>query len=389
MFRVFPLGDGACGLRLLLCTVLATAMMSFSSPAIASDDDLLFYNPEINEGSELAFNPLSAWVNGGFDILRQPSYGSRLPKLRFDKAFSNMWRNLRAPVWAIESTGTWGEFVDHEIFPWKRLFGRESKSFLPNYTLHTLGEGMLSRKLGEWYKHHDYSYPYLLGILTTFSLQLVNEGLENANFDGPNWDPVADMYLFNPLGWALFQIPSVARFFSGPVKVLHWPHQPVFDLRNGELFNVGENFILKVALGANSRFRYFQFMGTGGLFGLSASLGKVGNVSLGLGAGIVELVPKFVASGARIMTNRGRLNRIVGVFWDRNDSLLASAFLGGAKNPRLQVNVFPGCVRVFGVAVGGYLLLSKFEGSGAGITFQYAPVVPGLLFAKDRSLEHF
>ena len=139
--------------------------------------------------------------------------------------FINVWDNMPNPIDNIRATQPWSDFVAHEIFPYK-AFNPDHGHFVPNY-LHTIGEGMLFRQLTEYYHREGSDYPRTSALLTLFSVQLLNEIVENSGHRGPNVDPIADLLIFNPLYYLLFalkaqHISSVS--ISG--HLLAWPGNP-------------------------------------------------------------------------------------------------------------------------------------------------------------------
>jgi hypothetical protein len=261
--------------------------------------------------------------------------------------------------------------------------------FIPNYTLHLFGEGMVTRKLSEWYRAQGVPLPYLMAALTNFAAQLINEAAENGSYVGANWDPIADIYIFDILGHILFSFDAVAEFFSGPLRINYWPHQAAIDVVQGNLFNLGENYGFKLTLGPWTEWRAFGYLGNKGLLGLSIPLTEVDCLSIGFGVGLVELIPEY-RNGVRVVVpGTDHKNYELGFYWDRGESLLASLSIGGMGNPRVQLNVYPGFVRMDGFSLGAYFVGGRFEGYGGGLTISYAPISVGTLVHKNEDMVHF
>lgn len=237
-----------------LALVLAQARPALAEGQLyaAPDEEIeerptgFFYKGQ-DYGSESQFNPLTVLLNGGFDILRNLSYQDDLRNVPYKTGLRNVGRNLANPLDAIRDGGI-GRTVAHEVIPFRGLDTKYGQ-FVPNWTLHTLGEGMLARKVEEWYRYHNVPGARALGILTVTTMQLMNEVAENSNYVGTNSDPVMDMYFFNLLGHVLFSSDAVMAFFSGPVQLNFWAGQAVLDMRTFELYNHGENMAFKVTLG--------------------------------------------------------------------------------------------------------------------------------------------
>jgi hypothetical protein len=346
-----------------------------------------YFYRDVDYGSDSQFNPFTVLINNGFDILRQPSYNSNPFELDWGTAFGNVFNNLARPDQSIEKIG-YGDFVNSEIFPYKNVSVKGTQ-YIPNYALHLFGEGMVTRKLSEWYRARGVPVPYLMGALTNFAAQLINEAAENGSYVGANWDPIADIYIFDILGHILFSFDLVAEFFSGPLRINYWPHQAAIDVVNGNLFNLGENYGFKLTLGPWTEWRVFGYLGNKGLLGLSIPVTEVDCLSIGFGVGLVELIPEYKNGVRVVVPGTDYKNYELGFYWDRGESLLASLSIGGMGNPRVQLNVYPGFVRMAGFSLGAYFLGGRYEGYGGGLTISYAPINVGTLVHQNDDLVHF
>jgi hypothetical protein len=350
-----------------------------SAPVQAASPRKLYFYSDVDYGSESQFHPVQASLHVAFDILRSASYHDGPFEIAYETAFANVAHNLAQPFEAIEKNGGAGEFVAHEVFPYKGL-SRDYGQWVPNYTLHALGEGMLYRKLSSWYEAHGVPAPRLFGLLNLALAQFVNEAVENGNFTGPNTDPVADFYIFNPIGYVLFSIDGVAEFFSTTAKLSYWPDQAVLDLTSGHLANVGSNYSFKVAL-PKTNWRLFYYTGADGLFGFSIPTSKTESLSFGVGTRMFTMQGQYTEAGGRTMIP-DELVAETGLFWDRNDSLLASLILAGPAHPRVALNVYPGLLQFRGFTCGVYGAAGHYDGLSLGITFAWSPL--GLGFATHE-----
>ena len=140
---------------------------------------------------------------------------------------------------------------------------------MPNYTLHLLGQGMVSRKMTEWYHREGYEYPRLWAIGTMLTGAFLNETVENNSYRGGNTDPIADFYFFNPVGILMYSFDPVARFFSETVQVEFWPGQPALILNEMAIYNAAENYSVRIDPKLVKGVRFFMYGGTEGLFGLT------------------------------------------------------------------------------------------------------------------------
>ena len=354
------------------------------APAGAPAPRKLYFYSELDYGSESQFSPVQASIHVAFDILRSASYQDSPFEIAYGTAFSNVADNLIHPFDAIEKNGGAGEFVAHEVFPYKGL-SKDYGQWVPNYTLHALGEGMLYRKLSSWYEAHGVPAPQLFGLLNLAAAQFVNEAVENGDFTGPNTDPVADFWIFNTLGYVLFSIDPVAEFFSSTVKLSFWPDQAVLDLTSGDLANVGANYSFKIALPLTD-WRLFYYTGADGLFGLSIPTTKTDSLSMALGTRMFTMQGQYTEEGGRTMIPDD-LQLETGVFWDRNESLLASAIVAGPAHPRVAVNVYPGLLKFRGFNFGVYAGAGYYDGVSMGMTFAWSPLGLGFVHGERTSQE--
>ena len=366
--------------------LVATALAQFQAPARAHADTFAIplaetVSPEGAQGkywhpmafgSESMFNPLSAAVNMSFDILRNPAYGDRLTEIQFRSGALNVLENVSQPFDIVHYYGG-DKFVAHEVFPING-FSRYYGQFLPNWFMHTLGEGMVYRKLEDWYTYQHVDHPRILAIATLSAIQFLNEIVENGSFRGPNQDPVSDMLLWNPLGIVLFSFEPVAKFFHGPVMLDFWPGQPV--LTNGmRLENAAENYAFKIKLGLPIDIRGFFYMGKEGLGGATFPVSKHDHISIAGGASLNRLAEVRVGDGtARILIPDGNLVVESALFWDRDESLMASLLVGLTHQTSFHLNVYPGLFEWNGLAFGGYARWAQTEGASAGITLRGSPV---------------
>ena len=373
----------------LFTMLIASCMSEEATLALTTEstearpERLYFYRPG-GCGSEASFNPLTVMVNGAFDILRQPSYPDNPLAVDWRQGFSNVAYNLAHPAEAIEGSGGWRAFVAHEVFPYRGVSGGRVQ-FLPNYALHVLGEGMVNRKLAEWYEVHRFPAPAVWAVATSLTTLMLNEAAENGAYDGPNRDPVADMLFFNPLGWILFSLDPVAEFFSGPVRLSYWPGQAVLGLPSGNLINVGENYVLKIPLGDWVPVELFTSFSYRALFGVSVPVAEHGTISIGFGARMINLTASEAEEGRKIASD-GRRNWELSVFWDIGDSLMASVDVGGFEDPLVRLNLYPGAVELFGAPVGAYLVAGRYDGFSVGLTVSAMPLIPSFSVAGDDAL---
>lgn len=330
------------------------------------EEPYYFYHG-LNYGSEALVQPLRLIINGGYGILQIYGREDRITEVHYETGWENVWRNLGNPIDAIEANG-WEDFFEREIIPVS--FDGNSAHYWPNYTLHLIGGGMSYRLYSEFYRYHHYPRPNLLSGLTMVVYHMLNEVVENNDYEGWTTDPIADLYIFDPLGILLFSSDRVARFFGQTLHMADWSYQPSLNLSNGNLENNGQNFAMKLDIPRLERCQLFYHYGTHGEFGLSYRLDETDSFSWGVGLKASELVD--IATGVKGVT----LGFTSGVFYDRNNSLLASLLYADTKDYRLRLNLYPGLFRIGPLAPGVFLAERRNEGMVLGVTLLYPPGLP-------------
>ena len=326
-------------------------------------------------GSEALINPLQLVINGGFGITQLDNRSNDPFNVDYRLGWRNVRRNLASPVRAIEEEG-WGSFLKKEILPFST--NTRDARYWPNYTQHLIGGGMSYRVQIEWYRHHGIAYPKLWAVGTIAAYHLLNEVVENDDYAGWTTDPVADLYLFDPLSMVLFSSDGVCRFFSETLHLQDWSYQPAWDPRRETLENNGQNFSMKLGLPGSDRWSVFYLFGTHGEGGLSRTWPGGDCLSVAAGFKARELVD--LAQGQRTVD----LAVTAGMFWDRHGSLMASLQYAATKDYRLRLNVYPGVLRLGPVSPGIFLALDDDLRMLAGVNLNLLPLLPvGLAAGSD------
>ena len=366
--------------------VTSGALAAETEPRAVPDraEPSLYFDHDVDYGSDSEFNPVQATVHLSFDILRNASYQDNPFELAYGTGFENVVHNLAHPFDAIEKSGGTAEFIGREVFPIKGLSSNYGQ-WIPNYTLHVLGEGMIYRKLWSWYAARGVPAPWLFGLLNTAAAQFLNEIAENSTFRGANGDPVADIWIFNPIGYALFSIDPVARFFSTTVRINFWPHQAILDLAHSKLMGAGGNYSFKIPLPWTD-LELFYYTGVNGLFGLSIPLPRGDSLSVAAGTNLYTMRATYTAQGGRIILPDD-LEVALAAFWDRNQSLMGSVQLIGPKHVTALANVYPGLMQVGDFRFGLYGCAGYYDGVALGLSASWLPVGPGVALGTRTSQE--
>jgi hypothetical protein len=323
-----------------------------------------FYH-QLPYGSDAMVNPLRLILDGGFGILQFDNRDNRLSSVDYQNGWREVSRNLRHPIRAIEAQG-WGDFFEREVIPIS--FNAKQAQYWPNYTLHLIGGGMSYTMMREWYQAHDFARPRLWAGATLAAYHVLNEVVENDTQVGPTTDPVADLYLFDPAGILLFSHEGVNGFFSRRLHLSDWSGQPALDPREGTIENHGQHFSIKVGVPRVPRWSLFYYFGNHGEGGLSYRRDNGSAYSFAFGMRARELVD------LDDNTRTTKLAPSLGLFYDRNGSLLFSAQWANTSRYRFRLNAYPGLLRIGTVAPGLFLDANKHDELVAGVTITAIPI---------------
>jgi hypothetical protein len=316
-------------------TGLAIAFLSLC--AFGSDSARYLFYTCPDYGSQSTFNPLSVLLNGGYDIVQTGMYDARLSRVPYWSSSKNVGENIGHPIRQISCHG-WGNFIGSEVFPTR--LDIDHAQYVPNYTLHVIGGGTTYRMMCEWNAAHKVPYPKISSVLITTAYNFLNEVIENGPYSGVNVDPIADMWIFNPLGVLLFSSDRVARFFSATLQVSDWSSMPFIDPVHGKIDNVSQNWAIKSPLPFIKRARLFVYLGMSEEAGLSYRVNQEYAVSGGGGLSVRDIVEADSGGVAgRVMTAKYSWNS--GLFIDKGNSLLVSLLLSNSRMYKARANLYP------------------------------------------------
>lgn len=340
-------------------------LLTFTLGMYAQDG--FFYNGK-NYGSEALYNPFNLILNGSFDIIQLDGHNRNIFKFPYTTAAKNVFSNLGNPLKAINEVG-WGKFISREIFPVE--FAKKGAQWWPNYQLHLVGGGMTYAATTEWYEYNKIPYPEVMSIATLTIYHLMNEIVENGSYQGTNADPIADIYVFDIGGIILFSFDNVKSFFKEELNLADWSLQPSFTLRNMSLHNNGQYFSVKwkIPFWQNEKWHIFYLCGMNGLTGLSYKFNKEETFSLGAGLRAKNLFA--VDAAGRQLTVQMVWN--VGLFYDKNNSLMTSLFFSGLTDYFMNLNIYPGVLKIGRFSPGLWAVLQKNGNVILGISTIYTP----------------
>jgi hypothetical protein len=359
------------------CVLAAALALCAAGSAVRADEKNhrgYFYNGR-SYGSESLINPVTLVLQGTYGILQMGNRSKDPSVIPYRDSWINVRDNLLHPVRNIREYGTW-EFLREQVIPFS--INNEKAYYWPNYTLHVVGGGMSYRMMVEWFSLHRYPLPAGWALCTISAYHLFNEIVENNNFKGNNVDPIADAYIFNPLGIVLFSVNPVARFFGETLNLSDWSYQIGYDPVRGVLFNNGQNYMMRWRLPHFRGWYLTYYFGNHGEVGFSHQRNETD---------CWTVIAGFSAGSLRNNTGRGGVLELTadlvgtaGFFYDRNKSLLFSALLSNREENMLRINLYPGMVRLPVVSPGFFFTLDKNGRGACGLSMNFLPLQPGMRF---------
>lgn len=316
-------------------------------------------------------------MNGSFDILQSSNRDNKILSLHYAAGARNVFENITSPLPRISQYG-WKNFLETEVFPTTLNYQRAQ--YWPNYNLHLLGGGMTYVAMTEWFSYHRYEYPKTLSAATMFAYHYLNETVENNDYVGTNVDPIADLLIFDPLGIALFSMKGIPEFFSNTLQMADWSFQPIVDIRTGSLLNNGQNFSFKIPMPYTDKWKILYITGMEGVVGLSYTYSETDNISVGGGLATKELTEVNNNTGVRTLT--ATLVEVGGIYYDRNNSLLASLIFKNAATYKVRLNIYPGVFDIGGLSLGFVGIVHHNNEVSFGIFASFSPIGLGLSVGK-------
>jgi hypothetical protein len=350
--------------KFLSCIIGSLIIVSVS---LAQIQQYYYYHPENDFGSDLFFNPSTLIMNGSFDILRNGGHTKNIFDQHYQDGIENVFRNISDPLTHIKKFG-WNNFLTKEVFPVTADF--DDAHYFPNYVTHIIGNGMLYVKTAEWYDYHEYPKPFLLSFFTTTFYQFLNESVENGRFKGTNVDPIADLLIFNPLGFLVFSSEYVKEFFSSTVPLYDWSLQPLYNPFNNNLENAGQQYFLHIKNPWGNKLSGFFYWGICGIMGLTMHSENGHNYSLGVGRIVNKLKEKRL-NGSRFLTPD--MDGALSFFYDKNHSLLLSVIISGPRMYNCRINIYPGFIDMDWFKPGFYIAYGEWDNFLFGISFANFP----------------
>jgi hypothetical protein len=315
--------------------MLASALTARAGVAAAEEPKERFFYHGYDYGTQAIYNPFWVFINGGYDVLQIRGGRRNIFNEPYGVNLSNTADNVFVHPFRSVSEEGWARFMKQEILPLS--FTNTTARWVPNYSLHLLGGGMTYRAMWEWYDAQGLPVPYLLSAATFLSYGFLNEAVENKGIVGRNTDGIADFWVFDMVGIALFSFRSVSRFFSKTIIVSDWSLQPTMTFPGYDLHNHGQYFAGKWPLPFYPRVRLFAWAGMAQLGGLSIKLDS--EYSISAAGGVMST--RFVNSASGSVRNTVDFVPSGALFIDRKESLLALLQMSDVQDYFLHLNVYP------------------------------------------------
>ncbi|MFT5592965.1 MAG: hypothetical protein ACI8SR_001331 [Oceanicoccus sp.] len=343
-------------------------------------------------GSEAQFGPMNVWTNVGLVVPGRLGTQPQLDEVNYAQGWKQLKSSLTHQDDVFDESGGTEASLKKEFIP----FAHPSGAWLPNYFLHLLGEGMLSRKLEEYYLSQDNTTPLqakVKAIVTLVAAQATNEVVEYELPWEQRLDPLADFY-FNLAGIIAFSFDEVAQLFSNDyLDYYYWPGQPIIDVQDGAIFNQGEQYYFRSHLGFNTdaSLAIISGMPATGL-GVSYPINHDDQISVLFATDVIVSHPHATVEQLERGTDftareiAKLYNQSLNAYWDRKGSLMGSLAVSYDPIYQISLNLYPqqyphlsiGGFSLGDVGIGGYLIASQGGANSIGITFSFAPVMLGL-----------
>lgn len=312
-----------------------------ASPPSGAEPDVesrwIFLRPEVDFGSQTLFSPANVIVSRGFSTLVWTESERRLTEIEWQGGFETVWDALSDPSAAVERAGGWGSWLQKEMLPSGHVL---SWAVASNMWGHVIAGGVSARHLAEWYEHHGVPASRLLGGLTVWGTNVLNETVEAANSNpyGPGpASSVGDIYFWEPLGILLFNVDGVARLFRESLSVADWSPQGAVVFPDLRIENQAQLMSYKIPLPLTEDWRPLVLVGQGNQYGIQWK----GDGGLEL-AGAVGFAAsnRHVAEGTAYESISATWS--AGTYVSRDDSLLGSLVFTRASRVAVQANLYPG-----------------------------------------------
>jgi hypothetical protein len=312
-------------------------------------------------GSEAGFNPLSIVIDEGFDQIRT-SPRRNIADFPYGDSFAAVVRSVVRPDRPIRRYG-FGNWIRDEVLPLSTR-GAGGGQWYPNYTLHLFGSGVTYVRMADWYALHGAAaHPRLAAGITVFAYHFLNELNENGPHADDGVDALTDLLVFDPASVLLWNMDWTQRLFSERLTVSTWQGQPSWSVPGHTIENAFSMVMLRAPVPRTRDWGLLLTQGNAFLAGVSRRVGDSSWVTIGAGADAPANPVIDTVTGKKTAV----LQRNMGVFVDRNGSLLASFIARGGSDIGATINVYPGVLGVGRVHPGLWVQQNRGGGMRFGI----------------------
>lgn len=314
-------------------------------------------------GSESLYNPLTLFINGGYDICQLHSISDKLSDHDYPVLINTVLKSIGSPLYSISRYG-WNHIIRTELLPLS--FTRNKMQWVPNLQNHLLGGGLEYSITREWYEEHGYPVPWLLSSVTVMGQHFMNEIMETGPGEEYSADEVIDLYIFDIGGIVLFSFDNINEFFSKTLNYSDWSLQATYLMPDGRI-HAGQYFSMKWKIPMLDNYSVFYRYGLGGNFGLSYKVNDEDNLSVGVGfrtKHLVSINPELREKSIETAWQWG-------AFYDRNNSLMASLVMSGIDEDFLSMDVYPGIIKIGDFSPGVWSMIGRNGKFQMGISTRY------------------
>jgi hypothetical protein len=331
-----------------------------------------FHRPDLEFGSAARFSPLSVLLDRGFSTLMWDPAERHPLRIDWNRGWSSVGDALAHPLDAIERSGGLGPVLRREFLP--EDWSVWEWAFAANYMGHAVNGGITYRALSEWFHEQGVPLPRVAGAASVIGSILVNEAIESREFDYGVASTTFDVYVFEPLGIALFSLDGVARFFSSTLHARDWSPQSSITLPTGQLLNGAQMMSYHLALPWWERLDLLSVTGQGTQTGLLWDLDR--QSSIGGAFGFASKAREVDAQGRERLEARASGS----LYLAREGSLVASFTVFRAMDNLAALNLYPGLMGGRFRQVGLWAVLRRGGDFSLGLT---TGRVPGLGLGYD------
>ncbi len=350
------------------CFIIIFCCLFSPSKLYGQEKNYYFFRP-YDYGSDALYNPISVFANGGCDTYQQLDRPSTFVAIPWKNGATSVWRSITSPLLVISDFG-WNRFLSQEIFPTSLNINKTQ--WVPNYMLHGIGGGMESRKLTEWFDYNNYPTPFFFGVVTAMAYEYFNEMIENGNSIYQNEDCIPDFLIFQPIGILLFSSDEVSEFFSSELNLNDWSQPVAISFAPLAFRNAGQNFVMKYALTKSKSTSVFFHFGNFAILGLSFKRNIEDAISFGAGMASTGVKSLPVQNG--VPSNTVESGPMAGIYYDRNNSLLASMVYSSSRNCRFRLNIYPGVISSSYFSPGIFVTVADPKILIVGVTMKILPL---------------